>query len=788
MRSWLKWGGRMRAWNLAIANITKGKSAAFSLFILIFIAALLLNIGMSVMSQMSTFYEDKTEQLNDAHVSIAMNTADHKQAYADYLKSYSGVKETETEQMILLPSTTIRYNNIDFSIRIALLNADAERKVAPLKLIEESATGKGGGIYIPYGLKAGGYQLGDQIAFTFENKKYSYRIDGFFESTLMGTTKLQMLKFYLPDVMYRELSEELGPVVSGTLMSVVFNDSELSSSLLRDYNKQFPQSNTSVNPGFWSADLEDAEGSRMTIHIVAMILVAFAAVIVVVSLIVIKFRISDSIDDGMVNIGVLKAIGYTNWQILASVALQFMLIAAAASIIGAAVTYAVLPAFGGIISSMTGLLWPGGTHVAIDLASIILVTLSVLLVTLLSSLRIRKLHPVAALRRGIKTHNFRRNLFPLDKAKGGLQFMLACKAMFANIRQNLMIVSIMAAITFASVFSVVLYYNIAEDKRAFYQLIGAEMPDIGVQVAPGKDSEQLLAQIVEMKGVEKAYILDYLTMTIEGQLVTTDFTDDFGMLDNKTVYEGRYPEFDNEIVVTGGLARLLGKSVGDTIHVRVGEASHPFLITGLNQSLSSGKNGVSLTIAGVQRLIPGHKGMSINVYLNGVNSSEFIRDLEAEFGSMIQSITDVGQSLEEQSEGYISAIFAVTIVILAITGLIVILILYLVINTTILKRKKEFGILKATGYTTYQLMTQIALSFVPIIVAGTIVGGLIGGLYTNSVLRLLLFDSGVSAAQFIIPVPHLILLCIAITVLAYLVSMLVSRKIKRISAYGLITE
>ncbi|WP_081765405.1 FtsX-like permease family protein [Paenibacillus pini] len=36
----------------------------------------------------------------------------------------------------------------------------------------------------------------------------------------------------------------------------------------------------------------------------------------------------------------------------------------------------------------------------------------------------------------------------------------------------------------------------------------------------------------------------------------------------------------------------------------------------------------------------------------------------------------------------------------------------------ILKRKREFGILKATGYTTFQLMTQIAMSFVPIVIIG----------------------------------------------------------------------
>ncbi|BBI36509.1 ABC transporter permease [Cohnella abietis] len=776
--------------NLAMANMKKAKSAAFSMFILIFIAALLLNVGATVMSKMSTFYEDKVEELHDAHVSIVMNSASFKQPYEDYLKSYSGVKEAEKESIILLPTATIHYDKTDFSLRVGLLNADASRTIAPLKLIEESDYAKGEGIYLPYGLKAGGgYQLDDIFTLTYQNKKYSYRVAGFFESTLMGSTKLAMLKFFLPEAAYQQLAEELGASADGTLMSAIFANSEQSNTLLGDYNKQFSQSNESADSSFWSADIESAKSSSMTVNIIAMILVAFAAVIVLVSLIVIKFRISNNISDGMVNIGVLKSVGYTSNQIVASFVLQFMLIAVAASVVGVAGSYAVLPPFGHIISSLNKLLWPGGAHTGTDLLSVAIVGLLVLIVALLSSMRIRKLHPIAALRGGIVTHSFKRNPFPLDKAKGSLQLLLANKSMLANSWQNFMIAIIVAAITFASVFSIVLYYNIAEDKKAFFQLVGAETPDIGIQVEPGQDSDQLLKQIKQMNGVEKAIILDFVKTTIEGQLVTTDFSDDYAKLDNPTLYEGRYPEYDNEIAITGGLARLLDKTVGDTLKVAVGDTTYPYLITGLNQSLNSAKNGASLTLEGMRRLIPGHKGMSINVYLGeSTNGADFVRDVDSESGSFVQSITDVKESLESQSGALISAFFSVMVAILAITAVIVIMILYLVINTTIRKRKKELGILKATGYTTFQLMVQITLSFIPVVIAGVMVGGVLGSLYTNSVLKLVLFDYGVSNTRFIVSAPHIVILCIAIIVLAYLISMLVSRRIKRITAYGLITE
>ena len=104
------------------------------------------------------------------------------------------------------------------------------------------------------------------------------------------------------------------------------------------------------------------------------------------------------------------------------------------------------------------------------------------------------------------THSFKRNPFPLEKAKGGLHFVLACKTMVMNSKQNIMIAFIIVAITFASVFSIVLYYNVATDKTAFVHLIGVETSNVIVQSKSAADSKKLLADIEQMDGVAKTAI------------------------------------------------------------------------------------------------------------------------------------------------------------------------------------------------------------------------------------------------------------------------------------------
>ncbi|WP_410767765.1 ABC transporter permease [Fontibacillus sp. BL9] len=777
---------------LTFAHLRKGKGAAFSLFALLFIAASLLNSGFTILTAMYSLYNDKAVELHDARVAFAMSARTFKPEYEAYVKSYPGVEAAEAEKIILLPKASVQYDrNIrnENSIRLALMNADTGRNIAPLMPLEQSAAYGEKGIYVPYFLKAsGGYRLGDEFSFKVGDKSYSYRIAGFFETTLTGTRALALLKFYLPEASYRQLSEDLGESYQGVFLSAVFREGQPAGSLMRDYSLEFPESNESIDTSFWSGDLEEAQSSTLTVNLVAMIFVAFAAIIVTVSLIMIQFQISNGIEDGMVRIGILKAIGYTSRQIRLSYTLQFLMIAVPGIVAGIAASYAGVASFEGIAASLTGLLKTMRPDIAINAMSGFALVVLVLAVSLLASRRIPNLQPIDALRGGFVNHNFKRNRLPLDKAKGGLQLILALKATLANSRQSLMIVAIVAVTTFASVFSIVLYSNIAGDKKAFFELVGAETPNVGIIVAMGQDSDALLDDVKTMNGVKAAIIQDFLKTTIDGRLIETEYSDDFSQLNTKTVYKGRYPKHDNEIVVTGGLARLLGKSVGDTIKVRLGYAEHFYLITGLKQSLNAGSRGASLTMDGVHRLLPGKRGMSINVYLNGISDSDFIRDAQAKFGSRIQALTDVPKSIEETSKVYVSAVRAVMVAILAITVLVVGFIQYLVIETAIVRRKKEFGILKAIGYTSFQLQMQIALGLVPVVAAGLITGGALGGLYMNSLLALLLSGSGISHTEFAVRPMLLLGLCVFLLLASYAISLSVSRRVNRISVYGLMTE
>ena len=457
-----------------------------------------------------------------------MDQASYNSTYDEFLTHYTGVTETEAEEIVMMSMAKFNFGNNELTSSVAIFNAKNDRIIGPLKLIEKVNTSRSNDIYVPYSFKTNGdYELGDNFTIKYQDKDYEYRIAGFLETTMMGTTNIGIMKFMLPETTYQTLAGKLDDQSKGMILSAVMEDKTQSSKLLNDFTKEFPQSIVGEgNSYIWGLDIELVKNvSTLTINIVATILVAFAVIIVLVSLIVIKFRVSNSIEDGMENIGVLKAIGYTSWQILSSIIIQFILIALSASMVGIALSYGLMPFIGGIISSLSGLVWVQNFDIIINLVSIFLVVLCVVIVTLLSAFRIRKILPVAALRGGIQTHSFRKNYFPLDKAKGGLHFLLAIKSMLANTKQNMMILLIMIALTFASVFSMVLYYNIASDKTAFVNLFGSEPSNVLVAVKPDTDTRELLRDIEQMDYVRKVNIFDLITAKIDGQTVYTNVTD-----------------------------------------------------------------------------------------------------------------------------------------------------------------------------------------------------------------------------------------------------------------------
>ncbi|SHO44455.1 ABC transporter permease [Anaerocolumna xylanovorans] len=775
---------------LSFSNIRKNKGQMVNLLLVVFIAGFLLNLGLLLFFNFGKFYDELCRKTNSPHAAFLMAQTSAGNAQNDYLKYYPGVTELE-QQEVLADNADIQYNGDKMPGLFMMVKASRKQAMNPLKLIGPSNPLSDNSIYLPYIMKTGGkLKLGDDFYVSVQGKEYHYTIAGFTEEVYFGSNTIQWYRFYLSDKEYDKLKESL-PASVCVLQTVRMERPELSDRLVKDFAGEFYYGTTAKNTSIYHDSVYSNVKTSHTFlsGITSMIFVALAAVILLVSLVVIRFRIHNTLEESMVGIGVLKAMGYLSRQIIASLVIQFTGIAAAGILLGTVLSYVVLPLISSLLESQTALIWHQGFDPVISGITLLAILSVILLDTVLTSLRIRKMHPLTALRGGITTHNFRRNSFALDSSHGGLTVLLAMKNIYQNRKQTLMIFAVITTITFASASVLSIYYNVGLHPDTFAGLVAGEVPDSVFILKNPVDAAGVMAEIRQSEKVDKAIYYTFRSVLVNGTEAQGYVTDDFSLIRGKMLYKGRYPKHDNEIALSGVTAKQAAKTIGDTVSVNYNGKNEEYLITGLIQTMNDNGNGLTLTTKGMKRLYPDFVSEQIYVYMKDVNDTEeFIDTIKLKSGSLFSNTLNMNKLIDVQLGVYGSVFAIITTAITLITFFVVILVLYLVLKTSILRRRRELGIQKAVGFTSFQLMNQIALSFSPAIITGVTAGCILGIYCFNPLFVALVQSMGIMTASLPASYAFTIILAIGIIVFSYLISLLISMRIRKITPYMLVSE
>lgn len=791
--SWLGWGGKMaKIIKLAQANIRKSKGQAVSLLVFVLIAVFLLNIGLVLFLKTGEFFDEKVEILNAPHTVIIQSEAITTDEQKTYLENYSGSTDVEVQNVLATQGDYYLNGSKSTGILIFAKGSDAQ-KMNPPSLIGDSLPLDTGSIYVPYLMKvAGGYELGDTYKFILEGKKVEYKIAGFTEEMMFGAMMNSLYRYYLPDDAYNQLQKDV-PSLSCTLQSVRLEDSDNGMYLEVDYTKEFFSSNDAEGQEssfLFILAIDNAKVARSTIPtIMAIIIVSFALILLVVCIIVIRFRIISSIEEGVKNIGVLKATGYTSTQIVSSIVLQFVSIAAAGGIIGLLLAQVLMPTIARLIESQSALVWNPGFNLDLVALSFILIIAVVFITSLIVAGRVKKLTPLIALKGGESAKKVKRNRLPLETAAGPLSLVLSIKQLLRNKKQAFMVTVIVALVTFTSVASMSIYYNIGVDPDEFIGLIAGELPDAGLLLKDNKKTAQVISNLDENPDVRKSFEYQN-TMLLVGDInVTTFVTHDFSQLEGNMLVEGSYPKSSDEVAIGGNVSKLVEKKIGDKILITSNGKEREYVVSGIIQMVNGGGINMIITDAGVKEIQENYLSNQIYIYLNeGVDAATFLSAVEKSEGDIFSSTVNLREIADAQFGSYGDIFGMLTVVILIVTMLVILLVLYMIIRTSILRRKKEFGIQKALGFTNVQLMNQISLGFTPMIIVGVVAGGLLGYLGFNPMFVALTSGMGILKAELISPMLWTMITCAGIVILSYLISLLISMRIRRISPYSLITE
>lgn len=766
---------------IAHSNMRKAKGQAAAIVVLVLIAAMMLNLWLMLSIDYKDNFDRYHHKLNDGHVTMAVDsdTPEFRSFLIRELEQDGRTAQFRLDSCMHMVAT-FNYNGGDLNSEMIFLdkNTALSRSIGRAEIVAES--GDSSGIYLPMLYWTDEIALGGPIEISIGGNLVTYTVCGFFNSVMMGSHNCSMTELILTQDKYEEL-EALGYAPRAALSSVQLHDSSESQTFEADLKTavsgQFPGVRVCGNS--YALVAQSRYISQM---ICSAIVSAMAFFVLLIALIVIASNIMNYIQVNMKDLGALKAIGYTSRQLVGSLLVQFLGLSLLAAVTGAGLSYALFPGINAMMIQQTGIPYAMRFLPLPFALTLAFLGGAVALAVWLASRRIRKIEPITALRSGLSTHNFKRNHLPLDKTKAPLNCALALKTTLSGAKHNVTVCATMLVLSLVVVFSGLMIENMILDMEPFINLIVGETADSCINVQADVEAD-FLARLKGDSRVEKAYLYNTINVWhVDGVELMATICDDFARVNNQgVVFDGRFPKFDNEIAIASKYAREQGLAIGDEMKITSNGRQASYLITGFTQITNNLGKDCLLTRAGYERL-----GALTNTsyYLNlsdGTDIDGFNSEMKEWFGNSVNATINARAAVDAGAGVYVSLMMVIVVAIFALSAVIIAFVLYLLVRTILNQKNRDYGVMKALGFTTGQLILQTALSFMPATIVSTAVGLTICGLIINPLTAVFLSGIGIAKCTFTVPIGFIAAAGVGVVLFAFAMLCFLSLKIGKIT-------
>lgn len=777
---------------IAKNNMKKKKSDVAVITFLIILATMLLYISLSVLGNSESVVENAAK---------ASNTADYTNFTGDegavaakkIFDELDGVKEYEISPVLHIPGGEYYGEDIsDKKSNTFIISALGEDRNINKLNIGNHDPQKENSIVLPYSLSVSdGYQIGDIFHMVIGEETYAYEIMGFVEDPLFATPmNITIYRCYISQDNINKILEDsdMAKDLQSSECRVILNDNID----VYDFVDEFV-ARRGVSEDNFSLGLiyEAMKGGLLMMPGISMgIILIFSVVLIFIAVIIIRFSIKNFIYDNLKNIGILQACGYTSSQLRKAILMEMGLIGVTGYIIGLLLSICGEGIVGNILAMLLGLRYNVAFDVAYGTITFLFVMGVVLLITYISSRTYKKVNVLDALRGGIHTHNFKKNVVPLHKTKLPVGIAIGAKNILGAKFKNMSIFIIIAILSFASCIGFGIYDNFALNKEFMLQLVGAEL---GTAITSGENIDDMAKEIESWKEVDKVCYYNMFDVIAsngdKSKTITCDGWKNPDLLENVILVEGNFPKYDNEVVISTVVRDFLGAGVGDVIYLQGNAGKIPYIVSGIDQKINNNGQKITLNYDGVERLNNGEEVKTLQIYIYASEGYDY-NDIKALMDEKYPGITMVESEkmIEEVLSIVALAMGMICLVFVVITIVVVFLVVFLLIRTKIVSDKKNNGIFKAIGYTTKNLMVQTTMSNLPVIFTGAVAGAVASIFGASPLAKACMSFCGIEKCDVVILPIYLIGTVLGITLVALLVSLAVSARIRKVEPVKMLTE
>ncbi len=774
----------MKSLLLTKSNIRKNKGLSICISLLILISSMFICVsGLLILDYQKNAYK-VADSLNTTKINL-FSSGYSEHIDQDYIESIlpSSVKEYEYVDDISV-QIPIKFNGGEVTPVVTIINSDhLNRKLSKVEILEEDESIKGDYIYVPYHIHTGGgLNIGDTYKLKFPSKTYTFKIKGYINTIFAGSYNMNRYEMLVSDENYDKILKE-NPTAKAFDVFIDYKDKT-------DFKKE---SNKLVNKIYVEKGIEThAYDLDLTLEsrtfISSIFFVSFlltAVIIILIVILMISNNISNYIRENIKSLGALKAMGYTSTDIKKSLILQFSLLTIIGLVLGTICGYLFMPLITDMLVAQSGIPYTLSFNLPATLITLISMPIIVFLIVFISVRKINKVDPIVALKDGIENHNFKKNHLPLDKSRLTINGSLSIKNMFKNGKQNIVSFVTILFLCFLMVIAMAMYQNFSRKPKI--DLLTFEIVD-GVIMVDKDIRSDFVKDLKNDKDIKNfKYLNMYQIQDKDYAKFETYIMNNPKLLNNKdNCYEGRYPKHDNEVAISGKYAKNNKYDIGDKIEFQVGDKKFNYLITGFIQSTNNDSKEALLTTKGMDHLVDTNELNPMYYFDSNIKASKIIDKYNEKYGDKVLITLDFEELVEGQMDTFINVANLMVAVISIITGSIILLVLYLLMKTLIYNRRYEYGILKALGYRSRDLILQNVLSFMPTIVIATLIGTVISYYVTNPYIGLMMRPFGIMKCTMVLPMDLLIITVVFIIGISLIATILMSLKIRKIEAAELL--
>ena len=825
---------------LSLAKIKANKKESILLCLLMTICVVLFSSSLSALSTIGKITPKMVEESGCYENTVFVSQKLYTDMFLMFLEDERVEKYDHFSVASFDSFAKVRKGEKEANIVMSFVTESAERTFENFEpettLSAEEISNMAHPIYLErVSVKSLDLKEGDEITVETNEKTFTFTVAGFYNGGIwaMGSKAI---------VSGDDYSEIEGFLARDEAIVVNLKEGVDETAFFKEYKAFCKEvSRNDISKGFIDFTYEVCkQANTINMSILSIVVIFMAGLTVISIMVMIRFRIVGDIKDQIVSIGVLEALGYTSSQIASSYVIEYMIIALIAAIVG--ILPGILTAKALLSNAALTINYGGELHTSASMFifSIAAILLFVALTAYSKARSVRRYPPVKAFRKGIETHHFKKSVLPLEKTKSSVHARLAFRGFLDNVKQNIGLCVCICVATIAVVISVILADSFGNRDKLLKTVCGHQFADLRIKAVGAIEPEDFADELFafpEVKNVLLTADNAGIEFVDKEASVSLDVYDDFNDSDSIVLTKGRLPEHINEIAITTQVAGRICVGLGETVTIEHNKVRMDYIVTGYVNSVVNA-NCSYMTGAGLKRIDPTYEPEVFEIYLNdGVDAKEFAKTLEERYGKTVIDLSKsevTGDTLEERirsaaaikmaramlesgvsymeyaitigdvtiesgtnlmkiesidftREDYeeildqLCVIFKVLSVVLSIVcAVVVMIILSILMESTIRKQYRELGIMKSIGYTSKELMRQMAMRIVPTAIIAVAVGTLASVALTKAIEMML--------AKLVVSGAVVIVTDVAILAFTFFAAYRGAKKIKNISVYELMTE